>query len=64
MKYTAGPLAPWGVVIDANDTVWLANAKGRSITQLCGARPAKCPPGLKTGDPISRPAAISADCRS
>ena len=48
-------LAPWGVVIDGNDTVWLANATGRSITQLCGARPANCPPGLKTGDPISPP---------
>ncbi len=31
------------------------NATGRSVTLLCGARPANCPPGAKTGDPISPP---------
>jgi streptogramin lyase len=46
---------PWGVAIDGNDNVWVANAMGRSVTQLCGARPANCPPGAKTGDPISPP---------
>jgi len=33
----------------------VANATGRTVTQLCGARPANCPPGMKTGDPISPP---------
>jgi hypothetical protein len=28
---------------------------GRSVTHLCGARPENCPPGIKTGDPISPP---------
>ncbi|HEY2385465.1 MAG TPA: hypothetical protein VGK30_00770 [Candidatus Binatia bacterium] len=46
-------IAPWGLVIDGNDNVWVANATGRSVTQLCGARPSNCPPGAKTGDPIS-----------
>jgi streptogramin lyase len=46
---------PWGIAIDGNDNVWVANATGRSVTQLCGARPANCPPGAKTGDAISPP---------
>ena len=46
-------VGPWGVAIDGNDNVWVANAIGHSIALLCGARPANCPPGLKTGDPIS-----------
>jgi hypothetical protein len=46
---------PWGVAIDGNDNVWVANSVGRSVTHLCGARPANCPPGKKTGDPISPP---------
>lgn len=44
---------PWGITIDGNDNVWVANAMGHSVTQLCGARPANCPPGMKTGDPMS-----------
>jgi len=48
-------IGPWGIAIDGNDNVWVANATGRSVTQLCGARPANCPPGTKTGDPISPP---------
>jgi DNA-binding beta-propeller fold protein YncE len=48
-------LAPWGVSIDGNDNVWVANALGHSITELCGARPENLPPGKKTGDPISPP---------
>ncbi len=46
---------PWGIAIDGNDNVWVANAMGRSVTQLCGARPENCPAGTKTGDPISPP---------
>lgn len=48
-------IGPWGVAIDGNDHVWIANSTGRSVTQLCGARTETCPPGLKTGDPISPP---------
>jgi len=46
-------IGPWGIAIDGNDNVWVANSTGRSITQLCGARTENCPPGFKTGDPIS-----------
>jgi len=45
----------WGVVIDGNDQVWVSNFVGHSITHLCGARTETCPPGMKTGDPISPP---------
>jgi hypothetical protein len=46
---------PWGIAIDGNDNVWVANSAGRSIMQLCGVRPENCPPGLKTGDPTAPP---------
>jgi len=29
---------PWGIAIDGNDNVWVANALGRSIIHLCGVR--------------------------
>jgi hypothetical protein len=48
-------IAPWGIAIDGNNNVWVANAAGRSVTHLCGARPENCQPGTKTGDPISPP---------
>lgn len=50
-----GAWGSWGVVIDGNDQVWSSNFGGRSITHLCGPRTKTCPPGLKTGDPISPP---------
>ena len=47
----------WGVSIDGDDHVWIANfAPAGGLTELCGARPETCPPGMKTGDPISPPA--------
>jgi len=46
-------IGPWGIAVDGNDTVWVASSTGRSVTQLCGVRLAACPPGFKTGDPIS-----------
>jgi len=47
--------SPWGIAVDGNDNVWVANGGGHSITFLCGARPANCPAGAKTGDAISPP---------
>jgi streptogramin lyase len=44
---------PWGIAIDGNDNVWVSSSTSQSITQLCGVRPETCPPGLKTGDPVS-----------
>ena len=48
-------VGPWGIAIDGNDNVWVADALGRTIKHLCGARLENCPPGAKTGDPISPP---------
>jgi DNA-binding beta-propeller fold protein YncE len=48
-------VGPWGIAIDGNDNVWVANSTGHSVTELCGARPENGPPGAKTGDPLSPP---------
>jgi sugar lactone lactonase YvrE len=48
-----GQTIPWGIAVDGNDNIWVANFGGQRLTELCGSRPSKCPPGLKTGDPIS-----------
>jgi len=56
----SGILGPRGVGVDSDDNVWIANsahaeqldAKYR-VSRLCGAKPGRCPPGLKLGDPIS-----------
>jgi len=48
-------IGPWGMATDGNDNVWVANALGHSVAELCGARPENCPSGKKTGDPISPP---------
>ena len=46
----------WAVSIDGNDHAWVSNfAPGGGLTELCGARTEACPPGMKTGDPISPP---------
>lgn len=55
-----GILGPWGVGVDSDDNVWIANfahadqlvTKYR-VSQLCGGRPEHCPQGLALGDPIS-----------
>ena len=48
---------PWAVVVDGNDQVWVSNfaRPWGVIAHLCGARTETCPPGMKTGDPISPP---------
>ncbi|MFJ9539785.1 hypothetical protein ACIRPX_21285 [Streptomyces sp. NPDC101225] len=48
-----GLFLPWGIAVDGNDTVWVANFGGHRVANLCGARLSACPPGLHTGDPIS-----------
>jgi hypothetical protein len=48
-------IGPWGITIDGNDHVWVANGFGKTVTELCGVRTETCPPGYKTGDPISPP---------
>ncbi len=48
---------PWAVVVDGDDHAWVSNfpAPWGRIAHLCGARTETCPPGMKTGDPISPP---------
>ena len=43
---------PWGIAVDGNDNVWVANFAGQRVMQLCGVREAHCPPGVSTGDAI------------
>lgn len=53
---------PWGVTVDGNDNVWVANFgpiaadtnyRPAGVSLLAGANPATRPPGLQTGDPIT-----------
>jgi len=48
---------PWAVAVDGDDNVWISNFAGASgqLAHLCGVRTENCPPGMKTGDPISPP---------
>jgi streptogramin lyase len=62
-KFGGGGInGPWGAIVDGDDNVWVANfgplmagtnfTNGR-LSKLCGANTAACPPGSKTGDPLS-----------
>lgn len=48
-----GLRVPWGVVVDGNDNIWVANFAGRAVSQFCGSRAVACRPGTATGAPIS-----------
>jgi sugar lactone lactonase YvrE len=43
----------WSIAIDGDDNVWVASFVNRKLTLLCGRLVANCPPGTRTGDPIS-----------
>jgi sugar lactone lactonase YvrE len=47
-----GILIPWGIAVDGDDNVWIANFQGSTVSVFCGAA-GKCPAGLETGDPIA-----------
>jgi len=52
--FTGGGLTiPWGIAVDGNDNVWVANFAGQRISQFCGVPARGCRPGSTTGDPIS-----------
>jgi hypothetical protein len=61
--YTGGGiLGAWGIAVDGKDNIWVANFVGESVSHLCGANPANCPPGhQKTGDPISPSTGYTSD---
>ncbi len=44
---------PWGIAVDGNDNVWVSNFVGQRVTELCGIETRRCPPGTRTGQPIS-----------
>jgi sugar lactone lactonase YvrE len=48
----AGMTVPWGIAVDGDDTIWVANFFGERLSHLCGARIATCPTG-QIGDEIS-----------
>lgn len=53
-NFTGGGLTvPWGMAIDGNDNIWVANFAEKRVSAFCGVRTQTCPPGLTTGDPIS-----------
>jgi sugar lactone lactonase YvrE len=50
----SGVVNPWGITVDGEDHVWVANFSGRRLTELCGTEPRTCPPGKRrVGAPIS-----------
>jgi hypothetical protein len=50
----AGLNNPWGIAVDGDQNVWVANFGGRRLTELCGTEPGNCPAGKrKTGGAIS-----------
>ena len=69
--FTGGGLAiPWGIAVDGNDNVWVANFGGGAgeggsllsrLSLLCGTNPGHCPPGHRTGDPISPETGFTSD---
>jgi sugar lactone lactonase YvrE len=38
---------PWGITVDGDDHVWVANFGGRRLTELCGSDTSTCPPGKR-----------------
>ena len=53
-EFTGGGLTnPWGAAVDGHDNVWITNFGGQRLSQFCGSRPANCPRGTRTGQPIS-----------
>jgi DNA-binding beta-propeller fold protein YncE len=64
--FTGGGITlPWGIAVDGDDTVWVFNFGAappspgpntdvlNGISRFCGVETKKCPPGMRTGDPIS-----------
>jgi sugar lactone lactonase YvrE len=50
----AGLTNPWGITVDGDDNVWVANFGGQRLSELCGSEIQNCPPGKqKTGAAIS-----------
>jgi len=44
----AGMETPWGIAVDGDDTVWVANFTGQRLSHVCGVRTNLCPPGKRS----------------
>jgi len=52
--FTGGGLTiPFGIAVDGNNNVWVADFGGQRVSEFCGVNPVNCPPGTRTGQPIS-----------
>ena len=56
-----GLTIPWGIAVDGNDNVWVANFDGQRLSELCGLRRRQCRPGGAAGSPISPPSGYGFD---
>jgi sugar lactone lactonase YvrE len=53
-NYFGGGLTiPWGIAVDGNDQVWVADFAGQRVSRFCGTKAQTCPRNLTTGDNIS-----------
>jgi hypothetical protein len=43
----AGLTNPWGITVDGDDNVWVANFGGQRLSELCGSETQNCPPGKR-----------------
>ena len=43
----AGLRNPWGITVDGDGNVWVANFGGRRLSELCGSEVRSCPPGKR-----------------
>ncbi|MFI8771162.1 NHL repeat-containing protein [Gordonia sp. NPDC062954] len=51
--YGGGATLPWGIATDGDGNVWVANFGGKRLSHFCGVNTRTCPPGKRTGAPIS-----------
>jgi NHL repeat len=52
--FTGGGIRlPWGIAVDGNDNVWVADFGGQRVSEFCGVPTIDCHPGAGTGSPIS-----------
>jgi hypothetical protein len=60
--FTGGGITlPWGIAVDGNDNIWVANFSSQRLSEFCGVSPSSCPAGFKTGDPISPDSGYTSD---
>ena len=60
--FTGGGLTrPWGVAVDGNNNVWVANFGRQRLSEFCGTDPQRCPLGARTGQPLSPPQGFGFD---